>query len=559
MIRSAFLATLVAGAASTVQVSAQAPPTPPDHYAITNARIVTAPGQVIERGTIVMRDGRITAVGTRVEIPAAAIHVDASGHTVYAGLIDAASSVGLPSLARQGGGRGRGAAATDESQEVMPGREAADVWEPSGEELAQLRGAGITIAGLAFNGGIFPGRIAAVHTGGGDSAVLRAGIAQQVLLGRRRGEYPGTLMGSIAYVKQAFYDAQHDIRVRQAWERQPAGPRPDYSAELRALEPAASGALPVWFVASSERDLHRIVELADDIGVTSYMIVGATEGWRALDVLRDAARPVVVSLDYPAADEISGRAFELHVAPVTGEDEADERADSAAVLEARGNPAALVRAGLQIALSTHGMDSPEELRSHVKAAIDAGLARDEALRALTVTPARLLGIESVAGTIEAGKLANLVVVAGDIFDPDARIRDVFVEGVRHEIPVPEPRARRGGAAAAHAVVGGEWAGELDGPNGLMQFTLTIRGAGAELTGSFASEMGVVDLTGSQNGADITLSGTWSPPGMNALAVSLTARVTGDDLKGTVTAQGISPVPFTARRRGPGAAQHEVMR
>src|SRR5690606_15284864 len=150
-----------------------------------------------------------------------------------------------------------------------------------------------------------------------------------------------------------------------------------------------------------------------------------------------------------------------------------------------------------------------------KAAIDAGLVRDEALRALTVTPARLLGIENVAGTIETGKLANLVVVAGDIFDPEVRIRDVFIEGVRHEIPAPQPRAQRGdGGAVGAADVAGEWVGEMESPSGLMQFTLTLRGTGTQLTGSLASEMGAVELSGSQNGADITLSGTWSPPGMN---------------------------------------------
>lgn len=563
MMRSALAATLVVGVVSAVPAFAQAPPTPPDDYALTNARIVVAPGRVIDRGTVVVRDGRIAAAGAGVAVPAAVIEVDASGHTVYAGLIDAASSTGLPSLVRQGGGFGRGGGDDDgPAQEVMPGREAADVWSPSDAELATLRAAGVTTVGLAFNGGIFPGRVAAANTGGSSrSPILRAGIAQQVLLGRRRGAYPGTLMASIAYVKQSFYDAQHDARVRQAWERQPTGPRPVYSAEHRALEAAANGSLPVWFNASNERDLHHIVAVAGDIGVSNFTIIGAQEGWRQIDLLRRTGRPVIVSLDFPSANQISGRSFELHVAPVSGDDEAGERADSAAALQARGNAGALARAGIPLALTTHGMSSSAQLRERVSAAIAAGLSSDEALRALTVTPAELLGVSSIVGTIETGKLANLVVVNGDIFDPKARIRDVFVEGVRYQIPAPQERPQRGADAAdaAAAVVTGEWVGEIDAPNGMMQFTLTISGAEAELTGQLASEMGSVPLRGTQSGADITLHGTFTPPGGTALAITLTGRVTGDDLRGAVTTQGMSPFAFTARRREPGAAQQEAGR
>ncbi|MBR9989922.1 MAG: amidohydrolase family protein [Gemmatimonadetes bacterium] len=560
MMRSALAATLVVGVVSAVPASAQAPPTPPDHYALTNARIVVAPGRVIERGTVVVRDGRIVAVGERVSVPAAAIQVDASGHNVYAGLIDAASSVGLPSVVRQGGGFGR--AADDEAQEVMPGREAADVWAPSDNELAQLRAAGVTTLGLAFNGGIFPGRIAAVSTGSTNrSPVLRAGIAQQVLLGRRRGGYPGTLMASIAYVKQSFYDAQHGMRARQAWERQPSGPRPDYSPDTRALEPAVTGALPVWLHGSTERELDNITRVASDLAVRNFTVVGAQEGWRRIDLLRRVGAPVIVSLEFPTANQISGRSFELHVAPVTGEDHAAARADSAAVFEARGNAGALARAGIPIALSSYGMNSPVRLRAHVRAAIDAGLSPDDALRALTVTPARLLGIESVAGTIETGKMANLVVVRGDIFDTDAPIRDVFLEGVRYQIPAPAQQ-QRGASARADAAapsVTGEWVGEVDSPTGLMQFSLVIDGGGENLTGRMSSDMGSIALSGMQSGSDITLSGTWTPPGGTALAVTVTGRITGDDLRGTITAQGMSPFEITARRQTPGAAIQEVSR
>src|SRR5688572_19005531 len=302
MVRSAFLATLIMGAVCAAPVFAQAPPTPPDFYALTGARIVTAPGRVIERGTVVIRDGRITAVGASVQVPAGAIPIDLAGHTIYPGLIDAAATFGLPPVTGQDAERGA---------ELMPARSAADVWTATDANVEAMRNEGFTALGLAFDGGIFPGRVAAVSTGGAArSPVLRSPVAQQVVLGRRRGGYPGTLMGAIAYVKQSFYDVQYDVRARGAFERASNAPRPDYDAEHRALLPAATGEAPVWFVASTERELGRIPTLATEIGVRNYVIVGAQEGWRAVPALKRALQPVVVSLDWPSAGEITGRAFE---------------------------------------------------------------------------------------------------------------------------------------------------------------------------------------------------------------------------------------------------------
>jgi imidazolonepropionase-like amidohydrolase len=563
MIRSAFLATLVVGVASAAPAAAQAPPTLPDHYALTNVRIVTAPGRVIERGTVVLRDGRIVAVGPQVAVPAGAIRLDLSGHTVYPGLVDAASSVGLPSLNRppQGGPGGGGGGAPAGGDEVSPDREAQSVFAPSEAELAAVRNAGITTLGLAFDGGIFPGRIAAVHTGADGERVLRTPVAQQVLLGRRRGGYPGTLMASLAYVQQSFLDAQHGMRVRQAWERQPSGPRPTYNEDHRALEPAATGQLPMWFMANAERDIGRIVDLAAEIGVTNYVIVGAQEGWRAVADLRRAGKPVVVSLDFPAPGVITGRAFEGLVAPVSGRDAAKDQADSTAVQEARANAAALSRAGVTLALSSYGMGTPAQLRERARMAVQAGLGADDALRALTITPARLLGLDAAIGTVEAGKLANLVVTNGDLFAAETRIVHVFVDGIHYDVPAPatRPAGQRAAGGAAAAAIAGEWVGEMEGPTGLMQFVLTIGGAGSTLTGRITSEIGEVDLRGEETGSEFALRGTAAPPGMTAMSIAVTGRVTNDDLRGTMTIQGMSSINFTARRRNPGASTQEAAR
>lgn len=570
MVRPGLYATLAA-AVLALPAYGQTDAVPPSDYALVNARIVVEPGNVIERGTIRVSDGRIAEVGADVTVPEGVVTLDMIGRTVYPGLIDVATSVGLPPVSAQGGRGGRGGGGSGGSQadepngrepppHVRPGQMAADVFAPSASALESLRATGVTTLGLAFEtGGIFPGQVSAVSTGSGDPSnlVLRTPVAFQVTFGSRPDGYPRTLMGAIAYIKQAFLDAEHEARATAAFEQDPASAlRPSYDAEHRALAPVAAGTLPVWFVGETDRDLDRIADLAAEMGVQNYTVLGAQQGWKATDLLSAVGRPVIVSLDFPEPDDVTARTFELHVAPASGEDTAGEEADSAAARAARGNAAALARAGVPFALSSYGLDSPADFRDAIFAAVEAGLTPDDALRALTITPATVLGLETAIGTIEAGKLANLVVVEGDLFADSARIREVFVEGERFEIRDRPAGRARGGEGITDVDVAGNWTGTLEGPSSTIEFTLTLERDGDAVTGSLTSEMGTADLSGEVDGAEITLRGTVSPPGVNAMDVTVTGTVEGDELEGAIVVQGMAEMPFNARRQ-PGQYHHDT--
>jgi len=564
MKRAACVAGLALLAGAAVGAAAQTEIRPPRNYTLTNARIVVAPGRTIEQGVVVVRDGRITAVGAAVQATDGGLTIDLSGHTVYPGFIDAAVSRGLPAIAgagRGGGGGGRGGGADEggEQPELSPARAAADVWAPTQADLNDLRAAGITIAGLAFEGGIFPGRVSVIAVRDSDPGrrVLRSPVAQQIEFGRNTRGYPGTYIGALAYIEQSFLDAQYDARVQAAFEKNPAtAPTPSYDSEHRALQPAVSGQMPAWIAASNVREIQRHTELARLASLTNFVLVGVQEGYRVPDQLRALGRPIIASLDYPAPRQVSGRPFELRVAPVSGEDSVGAEADSAAARETRGNAQRLIAAGVPVALSSRGI-TPAQFLARVRTAVEEGLPADDALRALTQVPARLLGIEAAAGTIEVGKLANLLVVQGDVFAKDNRIRQVFVEGERYIIPEPAPASGgRGGRGAGPggATAVGEWAGEMEGPAGMMAFTLTLQQEGTELTGQLSTEMGPVALRGEQSGDEIALRGTAAPPGMAAMEITITARVAGDQIRGTLDAAGMATIPFNARRRGPGDAR-----
>ncbi len=428
-------------------------------YALTNVRIVTAPGKVIEKGTVLTRDGRIAAVGATVTIPAGVVRMDLSGHTVYAGLIDAATSIGLPSVSRAlptaaaaaaapagggrggaggpGGGRGAGPAARNNAAPPPPpivpeldaGAEAADMFAPTDDQLKAFRAGGVTTVGLVFQGGLFPGRIGAALTSSPEAGrlPLRAAVAQEVAFGtNRNGAYPGTGIGAVAYIRQAYLDAQYEARLEKAFKAGVPGARPSNDRFQRALMPAAGNEMPSWFVASKEREMIRVAEIAKEMGVKNPVVVGAQEGWRAIPYLKSTGATAIVSLLWPSADSVTGREF---LAVGSGRSGVAPPADAAATAQVRGNAAALAKAGIPVALASYGGESGVTFRERIRSTIEAGMSPDDALRAATVTPAALLGITSMVGTIEVGKLANFVVVSGnDLFASGSPIKHVFIEG-----------------------------------------------------------------------------------------------------------------------------------
>jgi imidazolonepropionase-like amidohydrolase len=448
--RAVPLALTVATAAVAQTNDPAGRPVAKSDYALTNVRIVTAPGRVIERGTVVFVGGRISAVGANVSIPTGMVRMDLAGHTVYPGLIDAATSIGLPNPnrplpgaeaatpgARGGGGGGRGAgqplgrggpaAPPPVLPEVEADAEAADLFMPTEAELKALRAGGVTTVGLVFNGGIFPGRVGAALTGTRENSnlALRPGAGQQVAFGTKRGgEYPGTGIGSVAFIRQSFLDAQYEARVDKAFKAGTPGARPSNDPFSRALVPAATNTIPSWFVANNERQIARAADIATELELKNPVVVGTQEGWRAIPALKRMGATAVVSLMFPAPESVTGRVFLAIGLGKSGTAPPITAADTA---EVRGNAAALVKAGVPIALASFGGASGTTFRDNIRLAIAAGLTPDDALRAATVTPAALLGVTAAVGTIEVGKLANVVVVNGnDLFA--APIKHVFVEG-----------------------------------------------------------------------------------------------------------------------------------
>lgn len=527
-------------------------------WALTNARIETVTRGVIARGTIVIRDGLIAAVGADVAVPADARQLDLEGKTVFPAFIDLTSSLGLASVpATQAGGRPGAAPAAAGAEAVPVGlepyRAVADELRPAAGDVKAARDAGFGAVLSAPSRGAFRGLSALVPLR--DSAatleLIRSPVALHMGFQPVAGRYPGTLLGVIAYERQAFYDAQRQGTLLDRYRASPRGmERPASDRRLNALVPVVRGELPVLFAAGNENEIRRAVAMAHEFNLT-LTVVGATEGFRALDALQANRRPVVVSVDFPRAPEVTGWSFRAGIRRPPDDSAA---ADSAARRVIEGNAAAINGAGIRLALASGGMLRASEFLANVRKAIAAGLPRDVALEALTIRPAEIAGAAEQLGSIEAGKIANLVVADGDLMGDSAKVNAVFVDGERYEVIAPAAPARggaRGGGAAgggeAAAQVAGTWAVAVTTPQGGQNITMTITQSGEAFTGSMTTDMGTLPITDGQvSGRTVTWSVT-VPMGGQSMVASFHGEVEGNRIRGTADLGAMGSAPFTAEK------------
>ena len=510
-------------------------------YAITDARLVTLAGDVIESGTIVLRGGLIEAVGADVTPPADAVLVDGEGLTVYPGFIDAYSQAGL----------------------VLPDRDdreyagniadqlATRYFDPASDDLEDYRKQGLTSALVARNDGVFGGKAVLVNLMGDDlaSRIVKSPVVQTLGYQGQRG-YPGTLMAVVAYQRQTLIDAAYHDLLMTRYAQAPRGMvRPPADANLEVLIPVADGEIPVIAIVKIENDFKRLRDLATEYGL-QYWLAGAEEAFRVPDLIREAGVPVLVTMNFPGVDQVTGYVFDRAYKNLTKEekDALDER-DEAAI---QGNAAAVFEAGVPLALGSGGMANLSSFLKNVRLAVAAGLPADEALNALTVNPAGIFGLSDVLGTLEPGKIANLTVTSGDVFtDEDAYVAHVFVDGYKESFEKPKAPAAGGGGA-----VGGTWSitATMAGQSGTG--TLTLTQEGETVTGELSVEGMVMEYEGTY--IDGTLDLTANIPDMGT--ATLTATVEGNEMNGTIGIGPMGSATFTGTRNpGDDAGERRVGR
>lgn len=431
-------------------------------HALTGARVVTAPGKILENGTIVIRDGLIESVAAGAPAPADARVWDLKGRTIYAGFIESDSSAGLPEeyrplppLAQRNSltpirRPGRRAPAPPVKQPAEPGGGAS--WNPhvtpqrsAGELLVtdeksaeKLRALGFTTAVVPPGRGIFRGSDALVQLGGKDPSrsVLPSRRAQHIAFDQSpwgSDIYPNSLMGSVALIRQTLLDAQWHAAARQFAAANAGAERPEENRALQALEGVVGGKGWVVFRAEDELDHGRALSLVAEFRLQA-VLRGTGYEYRVLPALAAAKPALVLPLSFPEPPEVETPDKALDV-PL---DELEHWQ------EAPANAGRLAKAGLRLAFTTAGLDKPEKFWPRLREAVQRGLSAEDALAALTTHPAAIWGAEERLGTIAKGRVANLVVAAGDLFkDDDAAVVATWVDGEPFETERARERDLRG--------------------------------------------------------------------------------------------------------------------
>lgn len=515
-------------------------------HALVGARAVTAPGKVVENATVVLRDGIVESVAAGAPPPAEARVWDLKGRTLYAGFIESETGTGLPEeyralpprsqrpsapAIRRGGRRtppppvkqpAEPAGGASWNPNVTPQRSAAELLVADEKGAEKLRALGFAAAVVTPGRGIFRGSDALVQLNGREPgrSVLPSRRAQHIAFDQSpfgSDIYPNSLMGSIALVRQTLLDAQWHAAARQFAATHPGSERPEENRALQALEAAIGGQGWVVLGTDDELDHRRALRVAEEFKLRAIVRGNGFE-YRSLAVLGAAKPAVILPLNFPEAPEVESPEKAIDV-PL---DELEHWQ------EAPANAGKLAKAGLRVAFTTAGLDKPERFWTRVREAVVRGLSADDALAALTTHPAAIWGVEERLGTIEKGRLANLVVASGDLFkDEDAVVLATWIDGEPFETERARERDLRGtyalrAAAFPEAKIGfkieGEPGrprivfGERDGAVALQQGGRISFAPTTRLLPGFGTEAGVVRFTFDvPRGAGEEIAGTGQLP------------------------------------------------
>jgi imidazolonepropionase-like amidohydrolase len=422
-----------------VWLSAQKP-LRPTVYAITNARVIAKPDEILSSATVVIRDGLIEAVGEKVTPPADAVVIDGRGKTVCAGFIDGLSNLGFDSTLRKSSvgdpapvdlaSEALANTRPDHRRGLTPDFQVRAALKA--DDYAPWRSQGVTARLIAPDGGILLGQSALISLSGETprTAVLNGAVAQHLAFRSPGGtDYPRVLMGFVAHARQIFYDAGFHQRQLAAFTKGGGvGKRPAADPALEALTPALEGKMPVVIEADRRDDIERALDFAAEFKL-NVIVYGGQDAWKLSKRLAKEKVPVILRVDF--GPERSEREVPQRVR----EEQARKRKQEIECASV------LFRDGVTFALASQGQpgeDPAAAFRKAITQVVDAGLPSDAALAAVTTVPARLFGVSGQVGEIAKGRAAHVVLFEGALFSKDMKIRDVFVDGVRFEIDESKP-------------------------------------------------------------------------------------------------------------------------
>jgi len=533
-IRSLWVAALLLGAVGPVGAEA---PSPPPFYAITNVQVVTGTGQVLEGATVLVADGLIEAVGKGLATPGDARVIDGEGMNLYPGLIDAMTTVGQKPVEETSSGSGMGGPPGRSNQPVIRGpedRPQTTTWLRAADQLGEdsriekWREAGFTAVVTVPDKGIFAGQAAIINLGEGDDTreqVVAASVAQRLTFRSPGGfrTFPGSLMGTLSYIKQVFEDTQYYSQAGAAYASNPSGrERPTFDRTLEPLVAAMSAKTPFLMPAQMPREFDRALAISQEYNLRT-ILYGGQGAYDRIDPLKASGTPVLISLNWPKEER-----------------DRDPEADTPIRTYyhrrmAVRTPADLAAAGVRFAFYTDDLVSTSEILENVRKAVDAGLSNEAALKALTHDAAAIYGVSNRLGSIEKGKIANLVLASDWPWAEDTEVAAVFIDGRRFDLQEDEEPAE-----PPAQDVSGTWDLVMQSPRGVRDLTAELEMSDdGKVKGDVTSERGSTVIDDGKMAGDLLSFETTRTMGSQSMTASWSLSVEGERLSGTMSAGPMS--------------------
>ncbi|GAB2775302.1 amidohydrolase family protein [Rhabdobacter roseus] len=419
----------------------------PGRYAFTNATIVVDPKTTIQKGTLLIENGLIKEVGTNVKVPGGTVVTDLQGKYIYPSLLELDSNYGMPEIKseRRGGGRqpqqleSAKKGAYGWNQAIQPENEATALFTVDAKKAAELRKLGFGTVLTHPHDGIVRGTGALVTLADevANDVLLRAGVSAHFSFnkGSSTQNYPNSIMGSVALLRQTYYDADW---YAKGGKDQETNLSLSYFNQIKNL--------PAFFEVSDKLGILRADKVGDEFGI-QYIIKSGGDEYQRIDDIKASGASLLVPLTFPEAFDVT--------------DPWDAEAVTLAELKhwemAPGNPAAVAQAGIPFALTTSGLPNTANFWTRLRTAVEFGLSKEKALEALTTAPARLIKAENLVGSLKKGMLANFLITSDELFANDNIIYENWIKGKPYIITDRHTPDLRGTYNLAY---GGQASGQL---------------------------------------------------------------------------------------------------
>ncbi len=381
--------------------------------AIKGAYIIPVVGEDIEEGTILINDNKIEAVGKDIPIPQEASIIEAKGLFAYPGMIDSYCYLGLSEI-----GAVRATVDNRETGQLNPQVKAVEALRPDSMHIPITRSNGITAAVISPSGGIISGQSGLIKLNGWtpDEMVVKSSVAMFIQFpsiprfpGRRETQPPEDVSKRIKELKQILHDARYYQKRKQAAQKNLFLPLPEFDEKLEFLLPVVNAEIPVMIDVNADKDIKAAIQFVKEEKLKAIFF-GVTDGWKVAEEIKKSGVPVVFG--------------SLNALPSTWEDGYD------AIYR---NPSVLAKAGVKFAFSSQSASLAKDLPYHAAKAAAFGLDKKEALKGVTIYPAQIFGVDDIIGSLEKGKIANVVLTDGDILELKTNIKYVFIDGKEIEL------------------------------------------------------------------------------------------------------------------------------